>query len=94
MPRIRQNAAQYQKEDFLRAIRMGQAQTGLMHKNALADAIGIARSTLYEHLDNPELLRVSELRGLVATIPINPGAMLQFLGYTAKDIKRFKEETA
>ena len=30
MPRIRQNAAQYQKEDFLRAIRMGQAQTGLM----------------------------------------------------------------
>lgn len=93
MPRIRQNATQYQKEDFLQAIRMGQAQTGLMHKNALADAAGMARSTLYERLDKPELLRVAELRGLVSTIPINPGAMLLFLGYTAKDIKKFKEET-
>lgn len=92
MPRIRQNAEQYQKEDFIRAVQMGQAQTGLMHKNALADAAGMARSTLYERLDKPELLRVSELRGLIATIPIDPGAMLRFLGYPAKDIKKFKEE--
>ena len=91
MPRIRQNAALYQKEDFLQAVRMGQAQTGLMHKNALADAAGMARSTLYERMEKPELLRVSELRGLIATIPIDPGAMLLFLGYSTKDIKKFKE---
>lgn len=94
MPRIRQNAEQYQKEDFIRAVRLGQAQTGMMHKADLADAAGMARSTLYERLEKPELLRVSELRGLIATIPIDPGAMLLFLGYSTKDIKKFKEESA
>lgn len=93
MPRIRQNAAQYQKEDFLQAIRMGQAEAGLMHKNALADAAGMARTTLYERLDNPDRARASELRKLVTAIPIDPGAMLKFLGYTDKAIKKFKEES-
>lgn len=94
MPRIRQNAAQYQKEDFLQAVRMGQAQAGLMHKNALADAAGMARSTLYERLDKPDLIRFMEFRQLLAAIPIDPGAALLFLGYTTKDIKKFKEESA
>ena len=56
MPRIRQNAEQYQKEDFIRAVQLGQAQTGMMHKADLADAAGMARSTLYERLEKEKFL--------------------------------------
>lgn len=91
MPRIRQNAAQYQKDDFLLAIRTGQALANLMHKNALAQASGIPYTTLWTRLDNPDSATAEELRKLVTTIPIDPGAMLAFLGYSQKDIKKFKD---
>ena len=90
MPRIRQKEQQYAFDDFRKEVRTRQGMYDLMSQQALADASGIPRPTLRKRLLEPETMSVEELRKLVVTIWPDPGAVLRLLGYSAKDIRKFK----
>jgi predicted transcriptional regulator len=93
MPRIRQYSDRYAIEDFQREIRVQQAVCG-MSQRELGEQSGIAPSTLCKRLKNPENFEVGELRKIIPVLQPDPGIVLALLGYSSKEIKRFKEETA
>ena len=94
MPRIRQCAERYAKEDFQSEIRQRQGQYNLMSVRSLAKASGMAATTLGAKLKDPDKLEVADLRKLVATIRPDPAALLALVGYTGKEIKKFMEEVS
>ena len=88
MPRIRQKEAEYRQNDFLAAIREGQAKADLMKVSSLSEASEIPYSTMYSRLRDPDKLTAEEFRKLIRTIELDPVEVLKFLGYTTKDIKK------
>lgn len=90
MPRIKQKAQQYADEDFRVEVRVRQGYYDLMSQQALAAAAGIPRPTLRKRLLEPETMTVEELRKLIGTLTPDPGAVLRLLGYSSKDIKKFR----
>lgn len=90
MPRIRQYAAEYARNDFQRAIRRAQVDADLMRKNKLAEAADIPYSTLWKRLEHPEDMTLGDLQKLIRVLPIPVEAVLTFLGYAAKDIKKME----
>lgn len=90
MPRIHQNAAVYTRKDFQKAIGRAQVDVDLTQKKMLAEASGIPYSTLWKRLDRPEEMSLSELRKLLAVLPIPAEALLAFVGYKPKEIEKEK----
>ncbi|MBE6976245.1 MAG: hypothetical protein E7439_03490 [Ruminococcaceae bacterium] len=88
MPKIRQNEAEYRQKDFLAAIRAGQAKADVMTTSGLSEASSIPYATIYKRLRDPDKLTAEEIRKLTGAIEIDPVALLKFLGYSSKDIKR------
>ena len=89
MPRIHQYEERYAVEDFRREIRCRQGYYDLMTVQAVADAVGIPRSTLHTKLREPESLGVEDLRKLIPVLHPDPRAVLALVGYTAKEINQF-----
>lgn len=87
MPRIHQKAAEYRQNDFLAAIRKGQAKADIMKITDLSQAADIPYSTMYKRLQTPDKLTAEEIRKLLTAIYISPIELLKFFGYSAKDIK-------
>ena len=87
MPRIRQNAEIYAREDFRKAIGRAQVDADLTQKKMLAEASGIPYSTLWKRLESPEDLSLAQFRQLLSVLPIPPEALLAFVGYKSKDIQ-------
>ena len=92
MPRIRQYAAKYANEDFQAEVRQRQGFYNVMTITALAEHIGIPRSTLGVKLKAPEKWTVDDLRKLIAGLKLNPAVVLRLLGYSSKEIKKSLEE--
>lgn len=88
MPKIRQKEAEYRQSDFLAAIRAGQAKADVMKITSLSEASDIPYSTMYKRLQDPDKLTAEEIRKLLGAIDIDPIALLKFLGYSLKDIRR------
>lgn len=91
MPRIHQNAEKYALDDFRKEIRKKQGEYDLMSVRALADKAGIPQSTLNPKIHDPDKLMVPELRKLVKTLHLEIGSVLELLGYSQQEIKKFKE---
>lgn len=94
MPRIRQKEQQYADEDFRKEVRIKQGAYDLMSQQALADATGIPRPTLRKRMLEPQTMTVEEFRKLIGTLCPDPGAVLRLLGYSSKDIRKYKNATA
>ncbi len=92
MPRIMQNAETYAVTDFQREIRICQGKHDLMTIRSLAEAMGMPVSTLHAKYRNPRGLTAADFRKLVNVLHPDPGATLALLGYTAKEIKKFRED--
>ncbi len=90
MPRIRQNAEAYARKDFQKAIGKAQVEAELTQKKMLAEVTGIPYATLWRRLENPEELSLVQLRQLLAVLPIPAEALLAFVGYQTKDIKKLE----
>ena len=91
MPRLRQNAERYAREDFQTEIRKKQGEHDLMSVRALARALGIPATTLGPKLEEPDKLKVEDLRKLVAVLALDPLAVLALLGYDNKTIRQVAE---
>lgn len=91
MPRIHQNADKYAAEDFRKEIRVRQGENDLMSKSALAEEVDIPRTTLLKRLLDPMTMSFGEFKKLNEALHPDPGVVLMLLGYSAKEIKRFRE---
>lgn len=90
MPRIHQYEEKYVKTDFQTEIRRQQGQYNLMSCRALSQAAGIPHSTLNPKINNPFKLTVEDLRKLIPVLHPDPAPVLALLGYSKKDIEKFK----
>lgn len=91
MPRIRQYAERDAKTDFQKAIGRARVDADLTQKKMLAEASGIPYTTLWNRLENPEDMSLAQFRKLLAVIPIPAEALLAFVGYSSKDIRKLQE---
>lgn len=91
MPRIKQKEEVYAAEDFRKEVRVRQGERDLMSKSALAEAVDIPRTTIGKRLADPMSMTFGEFRKINQTIHPDPGAVLPLLGYSSKEIRRFRE---
>lgn len=93
MPKIRQYAEQYAQRDFWREIDRRCPDAGVQSGNnaALARAIGTADVTIGNYKQNPGKMQLKTLSRIVAVLNPDPGVILRLLGYSDKEIKKFKE---
>lgn len=91
MPRIKQYGEKYAAEDFRKEVRMRQGESDLMSKSALAEAAGIARTTMLKRLDDPMTMTFGEYKRINEAIHPDPGVALTLLGYSAKEIREFRK---
>ena len=92
MPRIKQYADKYAADDFRKEIRIRQGERDLMTQTLLAEEVGIPRTTLTKRLSDPMGMSFAEFRQLNRAIHPDPGVVLALLGYSAKEISRFRKE--
>lgn len=88
MPRIKQYADEYARDDFKKALRHGMTDGNLERKKDLSEASGIPYSTLWSRLDDPMTMTLAELRKIVAVIPVAPDAILAVVGIDRKAINK------
>ncbi len=94
MPRLKIKADEYRKEDFRKALRHARIDNDTSRKD-LAEKVGTPYSTFCKRMNNPDELSLGELHKMVQVIPLDPEALLRFVGYDANQIKAFiksKEE--
>lgn len=91
MPRIKQYEDKYAAEDFRKEVRVRQGENDLMTKSVLAEAVGMPRTTLTKRLADPMGMTFGEFKSINKTIHPDPGVILALLGYSTKEIKRFRE---
>lgn len=91
MPRIRQYADKYRKEDFVKAVGHRQVELKLS-AGALADAAGISRATFSRRMRDPDQMTVGELLRLIRTAGLGPEAALGLLGYGQKELRLYAQE--
>jgi predicted transcriptional regulator len=89
MPRIRQLADKYAREDFSKEIRRKQGEMELMSVRALAEATDIPPSTLGPKLREPDKMDVVDLRKIVKTLSPDPAVVLRLLGYETKTANKY-----
>jgi len=92
MPRIKQCEDRYAVEDFRKEVRTRQGEQDLMSKSALAEEIGMPRTTLTKRLSDPMGMTFEEYKKLNKRIHPDPGVVLALLGYTGKEIKAFRKQ--
>ena len=89
MSKLRQNAALYQTKDFIREVDVRCAYLGLRNNEAVGKALGITGRTVANHRKDPGKMDVCILKKMVKILSLDPGEVLLFLGYSAKDINKF-----
>lgn len=94
MPRIRQYAAMYDETDFRKEIfrKMAERYDTISVRKLAAEA-GVSQATLNQKLRHcAKNLDVYELRLIIPVLKPDPGVVLKLLGYTGKDITKFKNQ--
>ena len=92
MPRIRQYAEKYQKEDLLREIDVRCAWNGIKTQESLSKFLGVSPMTITNFRREPALRQISLLQSVVKKLKPNPEAVLLFLGYSNQEIKKFARD--
>lgn len=91
MPKIRQNADRYAADGFRKEVRIKQGENDLMSKTALAEEADLPRTTLTKRLADPDSMTFGEFKKLNLAIHPDIGVVLTLLGYSSKEIKKFRE---
>lgn len=93
MPRLKREQDRYATEDFRKEVRIRQGERDLMSVTALAEEAGMPRTTLTKRLSDPMSMTFDEFRKLNSATRLDPAAVLPLLGYTAKEIRLFRNRT-
>lgn len=87
MPRIRQKAEQYAAADLKAELNAQRARFGLHTFALFGGAIGVSAKTAWNYCNDPDSIRMKELRAIVKTIKPDPEVILKALGYSSKEIR-------
>lgn len=82
------------ENEFRREVRVRQAYYDLTSQSALGEDCGIPQSTLSKRFSKPENLTVAELRKLNSSLHLDPGAVLGLLGFSKKEIRKYRESVS
>jgi hypothetical protein len=91
MPRLKREQDRYATEDFRKEVRIRQGERDLMSVTALAEEAGMPRTTLTKRLSDPMSMTFDEFRKLNSATRLDPAVVLPLLGYTAKEIRMFRD---
>lgn len=94
MPRIRQYAEKYTDDDFRKVIRHGLTDLGYRYDSELAEVTTMSVTTACRKVRAPSTMSLEQLRSVIAALDPDPVAVLRFLGYSMKDIRRIAERLA
>lgn len=89
MSRLRVNPEEAARANFQREVKVCRVYLD-MTQSELADAVGVVPSVMSVLLNNPDKISVGRLRTIIKTLGISPKTVLEFLGYTSKDIQNMK----
>lgn len=92
MPKLRQYSAQYAQRDFLKEVDGRCGYAGLKTNEALGKAIGVTGRTVGNHREDPGKMQVCVLQKMVKVLKLDPGIVLQFLGYSSQEIRKFAKD--
>ena len=92
MPKIRQYADKYAREEFLKEIGSRCVWVGIQTNEDLGKAIGISGASAGNYKRDPGRIRLDTMQKMVQTLKLDPGVVLRFLGYTSQDIRKFAKE--
>ncbi len=96
MPRLRQLKDKYDAADFQKAVFTAMVQNGMeCSVNQLAIRTGLTKTMLTRKIRHEPLdLTASDFRKINAVVCLPIQDVLTLLGYTTKDIQKFKEANA
>ena len=91
MPKVRALGVHTERNImFARVIESCMKRQGMDYR-AVTKAVGISTKTHYNRLDNPEGMKLSELRGYIKACKIPPEDVLSAL-YDEKDLEKYRRE--
>jgi len=93
MPRIRQYAERDAMKDFLREVDARFAWYGYKSFPEKGRAINVCPKTAFNMMENPDSIKMKNLRTIVKTIKPDPVILLKALGYTSQDIKKIGRQS-
>lgn len=79
MPRIRQYADKYRREDFEKRCRAQMALLGIKDRE-LAEVCGMSHTTLWRRIGNPDSMRVEELIRVIGVLQLGAEDVLGLVG--------------
>lgn len=79
------------KAAFVREVRIRRAHIDMTQRQ-LAEEVGVVPSVMSALLANPDKISAGRLRAIVQTLAPDPAIILEFLGYSPKDIRKLKEQ--
>ena len=92
MPRIRQYADKYARDDFLKEIDSRGVWAGFRTNEDLGNAVEVSATTVGNLKRDPGRIRLDVLRLMVQILKLDPGIVLRFIGYSSQDIRKFAKE--
>lgn len=90
MSRPRTNPEEVAKAGFQREVKVRRVYLD-MTQSELADAVGVVPSVMSVLINNPDKISIGRLRKIIKALSLDPRPVLEFLGYTAKDIQKLSE---
>lgn len=90
MPRIKQYADKYRKEDFEGRCRAQMALMGIADRE-LAEIVGMSHTTLWRRIRNPDELRMGELVKLIQALQLGEQDVLGLAGMTGLKVVNGKK---
>ena len=91
MPRIKQYADKYRKEDFEGRCRAQMALMGIADRE-LAQIVGMSHTTLWRRIGEPGTLRIDELAKIVKVLQLGQEDVLGLVGMLGLKVLKPKEK--
>lgn len=92
MPRVRQKADVYARNDFFRELDIRRAYYSIRSDTQLSLSLGLCHGRVSAYRTGRSTMDVDTLRAIVRLLSPDIGVVLRYLGYDTRQIKKFKEE--
>lgn len=90
MPRIRQNADKYAKDDMSREIRAQMARF-TMPQRELAHKLNLSQSTVSKYIRDPDVMPMKVFRGMAEALNLDPMICMKFMKFSKSAIREVQQ---
>ena len=79
------------EDGFIRELRARFAWHGITSATDIAGKIGVPKTTWCRKMREPDSMFARDIRKVVKTVKPDPSVVLEFLGYSRQDIKKWRD---